>query len=80
MIKYEIYFLSNISISANSTSVFNVSGFSTSYNIDIACIVNSEYDFIIGSAHMSGNNMRCSVYNGYSQAQTITISAIHIFI
>ena len=80
MIKYEIHFLLNISIPANSTVVFNVSGFSTSYDIDIACIINSEYDYVIGSAHMSGNNMRCSVYNGYSQAQTITISAIHIFI
>ena len=80
MIKYEIKLLPGIEIPGNSTVVFNVSGFSTSYDTDIACIVNSLNDFIIRSAHMFGNNMRCSVYNGYSQAQTITISAIHIFI
>ena len=49
----------------------------------IACIVNSTYDYIIGSGHMidsTNTSMRCSIKNTYTSQQTVLISAIRLFI
>ena len=51
--------------------------------ITIACIINSSYDFIIGSGHMTNSTntvMRCSIKNTYTSQQTVFISAIRLFI
>ena len=76
----------SVTIDADSTYVFNVGGFSGK-GTTLACIVNSTYDYIIGSGHMydspdTPNNtvMRCSVKNTYTSKQSVMISAIRLYI
>ena len=86
LIKHE-FKQTSVTIDADSTYVFNVYGFSGK-GITYACIVNSTYDYIIGSGHMqydSPNNpnntiMRCSVKNTYTSKQSVMISAIRFYI
>jgi hypothetical protein len=69
-------------VNGNSTVVFNANNFSGK-GTTVYCGVNTTYDYIIGSGHMtsSGNTvMRCSVYNSYANTQNVDISAIRFYI
>ena len=63
--------------------VQNFDGFSGK-GATLGCIVNTMFDFVIGSGHMTDNKnpttMRVSVKNEYNQEQAIDISCIRIYI
>ena len=71
----------NVTIPANSTSVFNVGGFNGK-GTTIACIVNTEYDLIQANGHMDSGNtfMRVTATNIHTDEQTINVSAIRLYI
>ena len=71
----------NVTIPANSTSVFNVGGFNGK-GTTIACIVNTEYDLIQANGHMNSENtfMRVTATNLHTDEQTINVSAIRLYI
>ena len=71
----------NVTIPANNTTVFNVSGFSGK-GTTIACIVNTEYDLIQANGHMNSGNtfMRVTATNLHTDEQTINVSAIRLYI
>lgn len=80
LIKCENVFY-NVTIPANNTTVFNVSGFSGKGST-AACIINTEYDLIQANGHMNGDNtfMRVTATNLHTAEQTITVSAIRLYI
>lgn len=80
LIKCENVFY-NVTIPANNTTVFNISGFSGKGST-IACIINTVYDLIQANGHMNDNNtfMRVTATNLHTAEQTINISAIRLYI
>lgn len=81
MLKSENVFY-RVSLPSKNSDVRDVPGFS-GVGTTIACIINSDFDFIIGSGHMDAGNavMRTSVYNDYSSEQiNVLISAIRLYI
>ena len=80
LIKYEIA-MTNVTIPATSTSVFNVDVFN-GIGYTLACIVNTPYDLIQLSGHMDGTNtfMRVTVSNLHTEEQNILVSAIRLYV
>ena len=70
-----------MTIPANTMVVQNFDGFSGKGNT-VACIVNSMFDFVIGTGHMTDTNnttMRVGVKNEHNQEQTIDVSCIRLY-
>ena len=73
--------MASITIDAKSTFTTNISGFSGKGET-IACIVNTEFDLVQCTGHMTDTSntiMRVSLYNDHTASQTISISAIRLY-